>query len=372
MTDLTGNTYQNLLKAMLALVPDTFDKREGSFIQTALGPAAYALEDFYITLNNVQSAGYIQTAVGSSLDMLAAIGGLSRYPASPAVRLGIFNKPVPIGARFSTINGTESINFTVTAAGEQAGHYCLTAETPGLVGNEYAGPILPITFIEGLTSAEITDILIPGDDEETDEALRARLVTALNQRAFGGNIAAYRENILGIDGVGAVQIYPTWNGGGTVKCSVLGSDLLPASAALVETVQNAIDPPPNGGLGLGLAPIGAKVTITAPESVAVNVSAGVTLAAGYNLDQVRPLVEAAVGEYLTEIRKSWGTPVSETEVEYAAQVYLSRVLAAVVGVAGVVNATGVEINGAAQDLELAETGALQQVPVLGTVALHEV
>lgn len=372
MIDLTGNTYQNLLKAMLALVPDTFDKREGSFIQTALGPAAYALEDFYITLNNVQGMGFIQTAVGPSLEMLAALGGISRYPASPAVRLGVFNTAVPIGARFSTINGADSINFSVTAATGQAGQYRLTAETPGLVGNQYTGPILPITFIEGLTSAELTDILIPGDDEETDDSLRARLVTALNQRAFGGNIAAYRENILAIDGVGAVQIYPTWNGGGTVKCSVLGSDLLPASAVLVETVQNAIDPPPNAGLGLGLAPIGAKVTISAPESVTVNVSAGVTLAAGYSLDQVKPLVETAVGEYLTEIRRGWGTPVNETEVLYASQVYLSRVLAAVVGVTGVVNATDVELNGAAQDLELTETGALQQVPVLGTVALHEV
>lgn len=372
MIDLTANTYRSLLNAMLGRVPNIFDKREGSFMQTALGPAAYALEDFYITLNNVQRSGFVQTAVGTSLELLAAIGGISRYPASPAVRLGVFNKAVPVGARFSTINGADSINFTVTAPTDKTGQYQLTAETPGQIGNDYAGPILPITYIEGLTSAEITDILVPGDDMETDDALRARLITALNQRPFGGNIAAYRENILAIDGVGAVQVYPTWNGGGTVKCSILGADLLPASQTLISAVQNAIDPVPQSGLGLGLAPIGAKVTIAAPESVTVNVTAGVSLASGYTLEQIQPPVQAAVGQYLTDIRRDWGTPVNETEVLYVSQVYLSRVVAAIVSTEGVVNATDVQLNGSAADLKLTETGTLQQVPVLGTVVLHAV
>ncbi|MFQ8761900.1 MAG: baseplate J/gp47 family protein [Intestinimonas sp.] len=63
-----------------------------------------------------------------------------------------------------------------------------------------------------------------------------------------------------------------------MKLSVLGADFLPGSSTLVEKVQNAIDPPPNQGLGLGLAPIGAKVTAVAPTGLAVNVSA--TLPAG--------------------------------------------------------------------------------------------
>lgn len=42
---------------------------------------------------------------------------------------------------------------------------------PGAIGNEYTGPILPITAIPGLTSAQITDILVPGDDTETDSSI---------------------------------------------------------------------------------------------------------------------------------------------------------------------------------------------------------
>ena len=370
MIDFTQETYQNILQAMLDRVPDTYDKRDTSPIPTALGPAAWALEGFYLSLDQVQKAAFIQTAVGQSLDYLAVIGGLTRYPASAAVRLGVFNTAVPIGSRFSTINGADSINFEVTAATDTANQYQLTAETPGSIGNEYTGSILPITAIPGLTSAQITDILVPGDDEETDDALRQRLITALNERPFGGNIAAYREAINAIDGVGAVQVYPTWNGGGTVKCSILGADFLPASEELVENVQNAIDPPPNQGLGLGMAPIGAQVTIVAPTALTVAVTATLTLTPGYEIGQVQQPIEDAIEAYLLSVRQNWATNVSSNNVEYEANVYLARVTAAIVGVTGVVNATGVTLNGGTDDLTLTETGTAQQVPTLGTVTLN--
>ena len=371
MIDFSKETYQNLLQEMLKRVPDTYDKRDTSPIPTALGPAAWVLEGFYLALNQVQQSAFIQTATGQSLDHLATIAGLVRYPASAAVRLGVFNTSVPIGARFSTINGANSINFTVTAATSAANQYQLTAETPGSIGNDYTGAILPITTIPGLTSAQITDILVPGDDEETDDELRSRLITALNERPFGGNVAAYREAVLAIDGVGAVQVYPTWNGGGTVKLSVIGADFLPASPELVENVQNAIDPPPGQGLGLGTAPIGAQVTVTAPAEVTVNVTATVALAAGYQIGQVQQPVEEAIEAYLLSVRQGWATNTSESGVAYAADVYAARVTAAILSAPGVVNATGVQLNGGTEDLILTETGETQQVPVLGAVTLIE-
>ena len=375
MIDLSQQTYQNILTQMLDQVPATFDKRDTSPIPTALGPAAYALEGFYISLNQVQLAAYVQTATGQALDYLAVIAGLTRYPASAAVRLGIFDMAVPIGSRYSTINGADSINFQATAAttGETEGdyYYQLTAETPGSIGNEYTGPILPITAIPGLNSAQITDILVPGDDEESDEDFRARIIEALNDRPFGGNIASYRTYIMAIDGVGAVQVYPTWNGGGTVKCSVLGADFLPASPTLVENVQNAVDPPPNQGLGLGTAPIGAQVTIVAPDTLTVNVSATLQLASGYAIGQVQTPIQQAIENYMLSVRQEWATPVNTTSVEYQANVYVARITAAIVGVPGVINATNVQLNGGTADLILTETGATQQVPITGTVTLSE-
>lgn len=377
MIDFTPYTYQAILTAMLAQVPNTFDKRDTSPIQTALGPAAYALEEYYLSLNQVQQSAFIQTAVGSDLDLLAVIAGLTRYPASDAVRLGVFNYAIPIGSRFSTINGAESINFITTATTtvddpvEGDYYYELTAETPGTIGNDYTGPILPIQVIPGLTSAQITDILVPGDDTETDNAFRERIIEALNERPFGGNIASYRQFVPSIDGVGSVQVYPTWNGGGTVKLSVLGSDWMPATSEVVQNVQNAVDPPPNQGLGLGMAPIGAQVTVVAPTELTVNVTATLLLASGYQIGQVQQPIEDAIEAYLLSVRQDWDTNTSASSVEYAANVYVARITAAMVGVQGVINATNVQLNGGTTDLVLTETSTTQQVPVIGTVTLNE-
>ena len=41
MQNFSDATYKNILDYMLSLVPDTYDKRDTSPIQTSLGPAAY-------------------------------------------------------------------------------------------------------------------------------------------------------------------------------------------------------------------------------------------------------------------------------------------------------------------------------------------
>lgn len=156
-----------------------------------------------------------------------------------------------------------------------------------------------------------------------------------------------------------------------MKLSILGSDWLPATSEVVENVQNAVDPPPNQGLGLGMAPIGAKVTVVAPAALTVNASATLALASGYQIGQVQQPIEDAIEAYLLSVRKEWDANTSTTSVQYAADVYVARITAAIVGVTGVVNATNVQLNGAAADLILTETGTTQQVPILGTVTLSE-
>jgi len=369
MIDFTSKTYRNLLRAQLDRVPDSLDKREGSLIQTAIGAGAYALEEFYLELDQVQRGAYLQTAVGQDLDYLAVLANVRRYPASAAVRLGVFNVDIPLGSRFSTIDGAESVNFeAVERVGP--GQYRMLCETPGTIGHRYTGPILPITYIQGLTSAQLTDILVAGDDEEDDESLRRRAIDALTEQPFGGNVADYKRVVLAIDGVGGLQVYPHWQGGGTVKLSVLGADWMPASAELVETVQNTVDPPPDQGLGYGTAPIGATVTVTAPEAVTVDVSAALSVGGGYTLDQLRPLLVEAVDAYLLSIRQDWDTPETSGRTNYASWVYAARVTAAMLSVRGVINVTDLTLNGGAEDLALSETGELQQVPVLGEVELR--
>lgn len=368
MIDFSQYTYQNILQSQLNNVPATLDKREGGMIYTALGPESYALEDFYLVLNQVQQSAFIQTAQGESLDNLAVIAGVTREQATAAVRLGIFNIDIPIGARFSTPDGENSVNFVATQQ-VTTGQYQLTCETPGTIGNDYTGAILPITVIQGLNSAQITDILIPGADTETDDSLRERVISQLNDTPFGGNIADYKQKITAIDGVGAVQVYPTWNGGGTVKCSILGSDFNPASEELIETVQNTVDPPPNQGLGYGTAPIGATVTISTATELTINVSATLTLEAGYEIGQVQTPIETAISSYFSEICQDWGNPITGQPTGYSQSVYVARIITAILTVTGVVNTTNVQLNSSTADITLTENSTLQQIPVLGAVTL---
>ena len=83
MIDLTNKTYRAILEQMLAQVPNTFDKRDTSPIQTALGPAAYALEEFYLNLNIVQRSAFIQSAEGDDLDIAASVRVFFRKSCSP-------------------------------------------------------------------------------------------------------------------------------------------------------------------------------------------------------------------------------------------------------------------------------------------------
>lgn len=371
MIDFSSENYQTILKRMLDRIPNTYDKRDTAPIPTALSPCAYALEGFYLLANQVQNGAFVSTASSTDLDELAVLGGIQRQKASPAVRLGVFNTAIPLGARFSTPQGGNSVVFSVSAETNTPNQYQLTAETAGTIGNQYFGALLPITAVQGLNSAILSDILIPGEDTETDEAFRQRLIDRLNEKPFAGNVAAYRESILAIDGIGAVQVYPTWDGGGTVKCAILDATYLPASSTLVDTVQEAIDPTAVSGQGLGLAPIGASVTIVAAQPVTVAISADITPETGYTVGQLREPIEAALEAYFLSLRQAWSTPHG-TGVSYSLTVYLSRILAAMVGVQGVANASAITLNGSSADLLLLENATAQQVPILGTVTLHAV
>ena len=168
------------------------------------------------------------TATGDALDNRAAEQGLKRYAATYAVKKAYFADSegtpisVPMGSRFSTVSDTSPINYTVIdyfydeSGLYVPGYYQLRCEEAGTIGNQYSGTLVNITFIKGVATAEMSTLLIPSRNTETDEEFRVRYFAALNQKAFGGNIADYREKVTALSGVSAVQIYPVWNGGGTV------------------------------------------------------------------------------------------------------------------------------------------------------------
>lgn len=372
-------TFENLMEKAMSKVPDTVDKRQGSIIYDALAPACYELAEFYMELRKILQNTYVETATGQYLDYRVAEQGLFRDKPTYAIKKGVFvnnsDAPasVPVGTRFSTIADDEGINYYVlepyTDGGTVVpGAYKLKCETLGTRGNDYSGNLLPLSNIQNLKSAIMTDLLTPAQDEETDDELRAEYFKKINQKSFGGNMAQYDEMLKGISGIGDVQIYPVWNGGGTVKCSIVDSQHNAVSNDFIQQVQNIVDPPTQG-MGLGQAPIGHTVTITTPDNFVVEVETTVSLKNGYSLAQLVPEIERVIGEYLLELRTQWGVP---TDIGvYSLSVYIARITATILNVPGVANVTNTLINESNQDINLQQDKMIQQLPVLGAVIIHE-
>lgn len=380
MIDFSGYTAKAIEQAMLSQVSENIDTREGSMIQTAVGPVAWYLEGLYLLLSQMQDNAYADTAVGDFLDLITRERNIFRIPAVTAVRKGIFNVPVNSGSRFKTINGADSVIFiSGSLLSSETGTYvyemqCLTS---GVIGNSYVGNLIPITAVPDLNSAVLGDILVAGAEEENDDSLRTRYFETFHVPAFGGNIQAYRNAVLGMAGVGAVQVYPAWNGGGTVLCSILGNDLKPALSATIQAVQNAICPSEDGETvpsanGYGMAPIGAAVTVTTASPLTLNIRCNIEFVSGTQngVETYQALIEQKIKEYLSSVTQSWGNALMGHKVEYAVTVYISRIIYAILTIPSVVNVTGVLINGSGEDIDLVETAQLQQVPELGTVVIN--
>lgn len=334
-------TYDNILQRMLQNVPADLDKREGSIIYNALAPAAAELFLCYQELAQVVNESFVDTASLEGLTKRCAERGIYQKEATMATVQGEFTPTSAevLGCRFSCNN----LNYCATAK-ISAGVYELTCETTGEVGNISSGQLVPLDYVENLQTANITKILIPGEDDEDEESLRQRYFDSFNSQAFGGNIADYKEKVNALDGVGGVKVLPAWNGGGTVKLIIINSAYGAPSAALISSVQNDVDPTP-AGTGLGLAPIGHKVTVVGVTTTTINITADITYGSGYNWSAAQADILAAVDEYFREVAESWADEensiVRTSQIEY-------RLL----GLRQILDVQNLKINGSSNNIQL--------------------
>ena len=70
MIDFSGYTAKAIEQVMLSQVSENIDTREGSMVQTAVGPVAWYLEGLYLLLSQMQDNAYADTAVGDFLDLI--------------------------------------------------------------------------------------------------------------------------------------------------------------------------------------------------------------------------------------------------------------------------------------------------------------
>lgn len=372
--ELETQNYDYWLNLMLDNVPNDIDKREGSIIYDAVAPAAMVSAQQSLSLANILRETYIKTAQGEFLDYRAVEHGTSRYAATFTEVKARFNdddgKPinVEVGDRFASI-AESPIFYTVIKANDD-GTAEMQAEESGTIANSYLGQVLPITPNDNLAWAEITEVTIPARDEENDDHLRARLLNSNSWVAYGGNVADYLDMTSKIHDVGATQVYPTWDGPGTVKLVILNNDLMPASSTLVKKVKEEIDPEESTTQGYGLAPIDHRVTVVAPETFKVDITMNVTITDSANVDTIKADIKTSLEEFFKSLRKDWNAVNPTVGRGYSMIIYRSKILSKVMMIEGMANAAMPRLNGKDEDLQLVFNNTTSQLPVLGEVTIN--
>lgn len=333
-------TYEELLQAMLDRVPSDVDKREGSVIYDALAPCAYFLAQQDFQLDNFIDLVFPDTALGEYLNRAAEAYNVSRKPATKAVRKMTTSRSVEISTRW----GINNLVYIVKEE-ESETEYRVECETPGVIGNQYSGAMQPISNIIGI-SAELGDIITPGADEETDEALRERLYTKIRLPATSGNVYHYQQWALEVSGTGAAKVFPLADGPGTVTVLVVDSDKK-ISSSLPKTVAEYIET---------MRPIGATVTVKSPDSVSINIKASVMRNESKTLDDVKKAYKDAVDTFLQE------TVFTTYRISYA------KLGSLLLDIPGVEDFERFLLNGGTGNVMIGET----QIPVTGTIELTEV
>ena len=390
-------TYREILERMLNRVSDKFDKREGSVIFDTHSPTALELEILYVELNRMIAEGYGDTASREYLILRCKERGIIPYPATYAVLKGTFTPATVdvIGKRFNL----GSLNYIVTEKIAD-GEYRVQCETPGTVGNQYFGQLIPIEYVEGLETATLTEVLIPGEDEEDTEDLRTRYFNSFDEKAFGGNVRDYIEKTNAIPGVGSTKVTRVWNSdirpadmipneivnewyegiigtvnptvkawleivysaakakkltvGGTVLLTILNSEYGVPTPELIQTVQTTIDPEQNAGEGYGLAPIGHVVTVKPADAVTINVKTTITFDVGYGWNNLQSSIDEAIQAYLLELRRTWA------DNPYLV-VRVSQIETRLLSISGIVDIGNTRINNKADNLTLGK----YEVPIYG-------
>ncbi len=350
-----SRTYTDILTDGLNNISDNILKSEGSLVYNAVSIIAYELERVYQDEEYLLNQLDPDTADFDNLKKLCAQRGIYPSDATYAIVKIVGDAAIPIGARFNL--GT--FNYIVTEVISDVNYtYKAQCETAGKAPNSYTGTLTPITYVEGLSEAKITEILTEGADASTQSDMLKAYKESFSNSSFGGNVEQYKEEIGKFDGIGGCKIYPVWNGGGTVKAVLISSGYNTVSSELIKDIQEELCPTPKKGYGISA--IGHDVTVESVGTTTVNISTTITFTTGSSWDTLGEKITAAIEDYLLSLRETWA---DGDELTYIT-VYISRIEAKIIDVEGVLDVGDTTLNGVSSNLVL----NWDKIPVLGDIS----
>lgn len=240
------------------------DTRVGGDFYNDTQPIVIEFASAYDRMRETLAASVIATSWGDALDAHAASYGEARLPAVQATGKVTFNGTngtlVGTGVRVSPVQTDPEVEppyFETTESGTIAGGLvtlAVRAVEAGLEGNLAANQITllhsPLAGPGGQPVTSLTNAAATsgGEDVETDAALKQRLLLKFsgggrgNKADYAQEVLRWRDPTTGAR-VGRVVVEPHYNGPGTVRVVVQDTAGSALTQAVVDALQDHLDPP---------------------------------------------------------------------------------------------------------------------------------
>lgn len=328
---------------------------ENSLAYNACVKTASELEDAYGDIMDIYDNMLPDTQDISHLIAYAAERGINYHEETAPVVCGKFKQDIEIGEVFACND------YTYTVEEQISGYdYRLACETPGTEANANLGELTPQDYVEDYQGGEITEILVPGTDDEDEKVFRERVMQSFKSTAFGGNKADYRLFIDALEGVGGCKPIRRDKESNWIYVWIVSEEKKAASSELVDKVQTVIDPEQNHGEGDGMAPMCHNVLIQSALTQSIEVKATIEFDTGYGKETSASQITAAVEKYFSSLRDSWeSNELNDTIVRTA------RIEAAILNVEGVKDIS-VQLDGKDENVSL----TYEYIPMLGGVTIE--
>lgn len=257
--------------------------------------AAAQIQGLYHQTQWLLEQSFPQTAQGIYLDRHAQLRGVRRGVAACAEGTLRFGVPAAVESDLSIAAGTvcmtgtgirfETVTDAVLKAGASYVDVPAAAVEPGRSGNVAAGTITIMAAMPvGIKACTNPAAFGGGDDEESDEALRERLLDTYRRLPNGANAAYYEQTALSFAGVAAASAVARPQGVGSVDLYVATDAGLPDEALLREIdafLQEKRE-------------ISVNLRVRAPDTAPFNISVALQPTAGVSFETARADAEAAL------------------------------------------------------------------------------
>lgn len=342
---LDNYSTDDIYETMKSIMPDDIDSSEGSHTWNFLRPTALVTSEIYeYILPQVIQLIFPEWSYGEFLDNHAAIRGMTRKAATAATGdvtvTGTAGTVIPAGTTFSTVSLNEddpAISYSTSEAATIPTSGSVTVDVvcteAGSEGNTMANTVIMLaSSITGITGVTNPTAMTGGTDEETDEALIARIEEYDKNQgdSYIGNVSDYYRWATSVNGVGNATIIPANNATGLVTIVITDANGDPASEDLCTSVYDYIMSPDDPMSRI--APINANLSVIAPSLFTVNVSATIELTDEGTMEDVLAAFVTNMQQYLNE---------APTDLE----IKLTRVASILSNTEGVNDFTDLEIGG---------------------------